>query len=845
MEWIPMLPVINYRSQILSALASGGSLIVAAPPGTGKSTQIPQFFADQSAFRKKLLVLEPRRIAARALAFRVSEELGVACGEKVGYQVRFERRASPDTGILFLTYGVFLQMLGSDPMASDASIVVFDEFHERSLDADAALAWVRRLSSTVRPDLKFMVLSATLATEELREYLDECAIISVPDRLFHVDVRYQPPKPAEPLDGQVLRALADITVEGAGGSAIAFLPGSHEIERAAERIHSLCKRRGFRVMRLHGRMPLSLQQEALRRPALEPCVILSTNVAETSLTIPGVTVVIDSGLARVAGYDAGRERNTLYLGRISVQNAVQRAGRAGRLGPGVCVRLWSRADEAAMPPAIVPEVRRLDLAGTMLALCNLQKMVNGASGADNAREKPAIRFLTPPSVKRWEKAAEELVRCEAIESCDTGGPPESDAPDTPLYPLTKFGAAMSRLPLAPAIAAVLLKSRSLPVRRINIAMAALWESGESKLTESRDLFDEASDFSAGPSQRYGAEVRDACTQIERLLGRQKANSAEVPLETQTLRREATQPWLRVFSHRLGVRMGQGMVYELADGRSARLIPAKSAGAPILPELILALSVHEQAGRETAKKAVIPLYLSLEPAWIADEFGGELGKSVECAWDEAKQAVRIEEITRFRGIPLRRREVGNRADHRAEAAAVLAEHIEGSLDWRRESKAEQFVLRVRLVAAAFPDKKIPRFTEENWRLICHALCEGKYSLAEVRKGSILHAFKSYLGPALTHFIERKAPEQVILPSGKRGRVTYLADAPPELSARIGDLIGYPDRFTVADGRVNGVFDILAPNYRTVQKTPDLGSFWKNTYPLIKRELQRKYPKHPWP
>ena len=839
-----MLPIINYRSQILSALASGKSLIVTAPPGTGKSTQIPQFFADRSTPRKKLLVLEPRRIAARALAYRVSEELGVACGEKAGYQVRFERKASPDTGILFLTYGTFLQMLGSDPMASDAAIIVFDEFHERSLDADAALAWTRRLVATVRPDLKIIVLSATLATGELRAYLDECSIITAPDRLFSVDVRYQPPKPAEPLDAQVLRALEEIMAGGVEGSALVFLPGSREIERAADRIHSLCKRRGFRVMSLHGRMPLALQQEALQRPALEPCVILSTNVAETSLTIPGVTAVIDSGLARVAGYDAGRERNTLYLGRISVQNAVQRAGRAGRLGPGICVRLWSRADETAMSPAIGPEVQRLDLAGSMLALCNLHRVVNGASGADNARERPSIRFLTPPPVKRWEKAAAELVRCEAIASSDMR-PLESDARDVPLYPLTKFGVAMSRLPLAPAVAAVLLKSRSLPVRRINIAMAALWQSGESRLTESRDLFDEALDFSAGPSPRHGAEVRDACDQIERLLGKQKAGSAEAPLEARVLRREATLPWLRVFSHRLGVRMGQGMVYELADRRTARLVPAKSAGAPILPELILALSVHEQAGRETVKKAVIPLYLPLEPSWIADEFDGELGQSVECVWDEARQAVKIEEITWFRGIPVRRREVGNRADYRAKAADVLAERVEVSGEWRKEAKAEQFALRARLVAAAFPDKKIPRFTEEDWRLVYHELCEGKYSLAEVRKSSVMSALKCYLGPALTHFIERKAPEQIILPSGKRGRVTYLADAPPELSAKLGDLIGHPDRFTVADGRVNGVFDILAPNYRTVQKTPDLGSFWKNTYPGIKRELQRKYPKHPWP
>ncbi len=839
-----MLPIINYRPQILSALSSGGSLIVTAPPGTGKSTQIPQFLADRTTPRRKLLVLEPRRIAARALAYRVSEEIGTACGEKVGYQVRFERKASPETGILFLTYGAFLRLLGSDPAASDASVVAFDEFHERSLDADTALAWVRRLCASVRPDLKIMALSATLAPGDLCEYLDNCAIVSVPDRLFPVDVRYQPPGPREPLEEQVLRGLAEASAGGIEGSVLVFLPGSGEIERAADRIKGFCKRKGFMVMRLHGRMPLALQQETLRRPALEPCVILSTNVAETSLTIPGVTAVIDSGLARVAGYDPERERNTLHLGRISMQNAVQRTGRAGRLGPGVCVRLWSRTDEAAMPPVIEPEVMRLDLAPAMLTLCNLQQTVADAPGG-SLTESSAIRFLTPPPVKRWEKAAEGLMRCGAVTSRDAP-PADNETRESPLFPLTKLGAAMSRLPLEPAVAAVLLGSRTAPVWHINIVMAALWESDESKLAESRDLFDEALDFSTGSPPRHGSEVRDACDQIGRLLGRRKDDAGEIAPDAQALRREATLLWLRVFSHRLGVRMGHGTVYRLADSRSARLTPAKSAGAPMLPECILALSVHERTGRETTKKAFIPLYLPVEAAWIAEEFGAEFRRSVECSWDETRQGVNIEEQTLFRGIPLRSREVTSRAGYRNDAAAVLAEHLEGFWDWRTEEPgAAQFVLRTRLVADAFPEKNIPKFTGEDLRLVYHGLCDGKFSRAEVRKGSMLRALNDYLGPALALVIERKAPEFIILPSGKKARITYVDGAPPELSARLGDLIGFGDRFTVADGRVGGVFDILAPNRRTVQKTPDLGSFWRNTYPRIKREMQRKYPRHPWP
>jgi ATP-dependent helicase HrpB len=842
-----MLPINAYRPAIVDGVAAHRSLIVTAPPGTGKSTQIPQFFSDRCSPRKKLLVLEPRRIAARALAFRVSDELGVTCGTTVGYQVRFERKASPETGILFLTYGTFLQMLGGDPTISDASMIVFDEFHERSLDADASLAWVRRLSASLRPDLKTLVLSATIVAGAVQEYLDDSDIIAVPDRLYPVEMVHRPPRSGEPLDAQVMNGLSEVWKRGTDGSVLVFLPGSREIERTADAIHGMCTKRGVRVMRLHGRMPLSEQQEVLRRPAEEPCVILSTNVAETSLTIPGVTAVIDSGLARLAGYDPERERNTLYLGRISMQNAVQRAGRAGRLGPGLCVRLWSAAEESAMSPMVEPEVTRLDLAGTMLTLCNVQNMVAKKPGG--RAESPAIRFLTPPPVKRWERAALELARCGAIENRSAIVSPP-DAAESPLYPLTRLGGSMSRLPLEPAVAAVLRRCHSAQVREMSIAMAALWESGESNSSESRDLFDEALDLSGNASRPSSGvrnhAVQESCDQIARILGKQRGAAAETVLDALALRRETTLPWLRVFSHRLGVRLGQGVVYELADGRSARLAPPKSAGAPALPGLILALRVHEQAGRETVKRALIPLYLPLEPEWLAQEFGDELAASVECSWDEQAHGVKIVETTRFRGIPLSRREVGNRAIHRAAAAAVLAEHIESAWDWKQdEPKAEQFAIRTRLVAAAFPEKNIPTLDKEDWQLIFHDLCDGKYSVAAVRKESMLLALKNYLGPALTHFIEKMAPEMIVLRSGKRGRITYFSSAPPELSARLGDLIGHADRFTVAAGRVGGVFDILAPNHRTVQKTPDLGSFWKNTYPQIKRELQRKYPKHPWP
>ncbi len=876
------LPILNYKDRIIELLNAKRKLIVTAPPGAGKSTQIPQFFAGQCSPEKKLIMLEPRRIAARSLAYRVAEEMGRECGNEVGYQVRFERRASEKTKILFLTYGTFLQMLHSDPLATRSSIIAFDEFHERSLDADIALAWVRYLTGTLRPDLAFMVLSATLELEPLQKYLEGCAFIDVPDQAFPVDLHYQPPISShEFLPKQLERALSGLHHAGEQGSVLVFLPGVYEIERASESLYEQCRRKGYRLLQLHGRMPLAQQQEVLRLPSTEPCVILSTNVAETSLTVPGVTAVIDSGLARVASYDPERERNTLYLSRISLQNARQRAGRAGRLAEGVCIRLWSREDERAMPAAIEPEVLRLDLAGGMLMLCSLTDSLSSENG-----NRKYIEWLTMPSAERWRKARDELVRCGAISLPESlhgntqvdgyclapwGPPPfgrplsplgnarqperdrsvsiDNDRYNMPLFPLTELGRLMSRLPLEPAVAAVLLQSRSQEELAVNAAMAAIWESSDKKLTESSDLFELAGEFLQDRRRtEFGREAWETFQQLERIVKDATQDKSQTTLKQDEFRKEVAETWMRTFNHRIAVRTGEGTVFTLSDNRSARLVVKKLHSKELrLPRIILALVVHEQAGREQAKKVTIPLFLPLEAEWIAEAFPETLQRTIECRWDEARQSVSVEELSSFRGNALSRHEIQNKTPYREEITACLAEKlVQGVWDWKKDDpKAEQYVYRVRETARAYPEMKIPQMTDSDWELIYNDMCEGKCSLDEVKKISVLQEIRSYIGPHLAGFIERKAPESIILPSGKKGRVTYFGNSPPVLSARLGDLIGYKDRFALMDGRVQGVFDILAPNYRTVQKTADLGSFWKNIYPSIKNGLKRKYPKHPWP
>lgn len=854
-----MLPILHYRDQIRTLLHSHKKLIVTAPPGTGKSTQIPQFFIDELTPGKQMVVLQPRRIAARTLASRVAEELGGACGERVGYQVRFERKVSADTCICFQTYGTFLQQLLADPCAANVSIIVFDEFHERTLEADLLLAWARMLATVVRPDLRIMVLSATLESGPLKIFLEGGAVVDVAERSYPVALRYQQPKPLEPIAEQVDRAFNGLFPMKETASVLVFLPGVYEIERTGEKLFDACRRRGFRLMMLHGKMGYAGQLDVLRMPAKEPCLILATNVAETSLTIPGVVAVIDSGLARVAAYDPERDRNTLYVSRISLQNAAQRAGRAGRLTEGVCVRLWSKDDERTMPETIGPEMLRLDLARSMLSLFQLGMTLHsrGISGVQRpwaaAYESlfAAFAWLTPPAPERWNAALEALLRCGAIEGVEPGRASEVRR----FVPLTGLGERMARLPVEPPVAALLLTGETPSVLRTNIAMAAVWENSGQTFTESRDLFDLARELTEDKTRKeFSRECHETRDQLEHMVGTGRHPAPEKGSGGGPFREMAAKLWMRTFGHRIAAKIPDGSLYMLSDGRTARLALKKNPGENgiIYPRLIVALSIHERGGRASGGRAQmrqvsVPLYLPLETAWLQEAFPEELKQDIACRWDEAGERVIVEKKVMFRGLVCEAEEIARHYRYQSLVTACLAEKIaDGAWDWKREDPhAAQFLYKMKLAAEKYPEMALPLMDPDDWELVRHELCEGKSSLAEVKKASVLQAVKSYIGETAARFIEKKAPDFIILPGGKKARVTYFDGAPPEISARLGDFIGHKERFFLMDGRVEGIFNILAPNFRAVQKTADLGSFWKNTYPAIKSELKRKYPKHPWP
>lgn len=798
------LPITPSREALLAALRHAGALVLSAPTGSGKSTQTPQFLL--GAVKGRILVLEPRRISARSLAVRVAAETGTPLGQKIGYQVRFDSRCGPAAEVVFQTYGVFVTQMLRDPQLEGVGAVLLDEFHERTLDCDLALAWLKALRARRRPELKLVVMSATLEGAALAAYLPDAARLDVPGRLFPVELSYHPLTAREGAPQGALAALQNLARKGLDGSVLVFMPGLAEIRRTLSALAPYCRAQDIEVRALHGGMDLD-EQQAVLEPASRPRVIVTTNVAETGLTVPGVTAVIDSGLHRVGAYDAARGINTLYLSRISRGNADQRAGRAGRTAPGRCVRLWSRADEAAMAPSLKPEISRLELSALRLQASSLPE---------------AVDWLTPPPEPAWSAAAQVL---DALGAYQDGR-------------ATLLGRALLRYPAAPRVAAVLEAARALglEVYERACAMAALFETARGGPERSVDLAEGAAELLCGARDEGLRDAQDVLRQLRRIGADDAPAAGGAPPDA------LPRLWLRAFTDRLAAREGAGAFYRLPDGRGALL-----HGAKVPPPLLLALDARERAGGGKAREAAVSLYLPLTPDAVAAAFPGECLWTEVSEFDERKGRVVKEERRLFRGLVLERREHAVKKEDRRAAAELWAEKF-ASGELRHpgfDEKVPQYLVRLAVARRLYPDMGLPELDRDDWRLIYGEVCAGKNALKDIERVPLLPCIQAYLGRPVAAFLDRALPETRKLPSGKIGRFTYHETRPAELSARLGDFSKMTGTLALCEGRLPVVFDILAPNYRTVQKTSDLGSFWTNTYPTVKKELQRRYPRHPWP
>ena len=841
------LPIDPLLPEVCSVLGRSRSLVIEAPPGAGKTTRVPRALLEAGlAGDGEIVVLEPRRLAARLAARRVAEEMGERVGETVGYQVRFEEVAGPRTRIRFVTEGLLTRRLLSEPTLRRASVVVLDEFHERHLHADLALAFLHRLQAAGRPDLRLVVMSATLEAGPIASFL-EAPVLRSEGRRFEVAVEYLSPAEAARadvrLEDRVASALRRLVGEGLDGDVLVFLPGAAEIRRAAEACEPLARSAGLEVLPLHGDLPPEQQDRAVR-PGPRRKVILSTNVAESSVTIEGVVAVVDSGLARVASHSPWSGLPRLELRKVSRASAAQRAGRAGRLRPGRALRLYTRHDHDARPAHDVPEVLREDLAEPLLALA-------GLGAAED------LHWLEAPPAAAAE-AARALLR-------DLGAVDAAGA-------ITALGRRLLRFPLHPRLARLVVEAEERGAAREGALCAALL--GERDIRERRpreargapptgpsDLLELASALEAARRLRFDPDrLRDmglasgavqavdrAARQLERLV-RAPGGGEASPRPDAAVEAALLAATLAAYPDRVARRRAPGSPeVVLAGGGSARLDEASVVReAPLLVAVDAEERKGDRRGASRGGQVVVRIASAVTVEMLLDLFPESLRYDEEVAWNA--QAERVDGVERllYRGLVLEESRAARLDPERAAAVLTEAALARGARAFAAEGALDQVLARLAFAARAFPEAGLAAPGEEELRAALRDLCAGRRSFAELREADLTGAMLARLSPEKRALLERMAPERIALPGGRSLRVHYGAgDEAPHVESRLQDFFGLARGPSVAGGRVPLVLHLLAPNQRAVQVTTDLAGFWERHYPALRRELMRRYPRHAWP
>ncbi|HEY1905191.1 MAG TPA: ATP-dependent helicase HrpB, partial [Myxococcaceae bacterium] len=794
--------------------------VLQAAPGAGKTTRVPRALLDASAFQDELWVLEPRRLAARLAAARVAEELGEPVGQRVGYQIRFDEVASAATRVRFVTEGVLTRRLLSDAGLRGVGAVILDEFHERHLPTDLGLALLRRLRAQ-RPGLRLLVMSATFDPAPVARFLGEAPVLTSEGRVFPIEIEHLPAADSRPLEAQVLAALKRLGGRVTDGHVLVFLPGATEIRRAQEACAEYAERHGFRVLPLHGDLPAEAQDHAVR-PSRDRKLILSTNVAETSVTVEGVAAVIDSGLARVASHSPWSGLPSLRVQPISRASAAQRAGRAGRTRAGVCLRLFTQSALDRRPERDLPEIARADLAETVLAL--------SAAGAPDPRAFDW--FEAPPSAAL--QSAEALL-------ADLG----ARAPDGAL---TDVGRRLLAFPVHPRLGRILLEGERRGVGAEAARAAAVLSERPSRpgpafgdarrsgptLSGRSDVLELMEVSGSGERSRGSAQAVERTTrQLARALRDRGRRPPPAEREDALLL-----SLLAGFPDRVARRRKpHAPELVLSGGGSAVLDPVSVVQEPML---LLALDAEQRTGPR-GPEVRIRVASAVEPEWLLELFPERLTDEDRLVFNE--ESGRVERLTRlaYGAVALEERRLP--AEASAETEAVLAEAIRArglgtAVDTTR---LETLRGRLELARTLFPDQAWPELDEAG---LAAVLARGRRSLADVREADPAELLGA-LSPDAARLLARELPERVTLPGGRSVPVHYVPGQPPWVASRLQDFFGMHEGPAIARGRVPLVLHLLAPNQRAVQVTQDLPGFWSRHYPSLRRELGRRYPRHSWP
>jgi ATP-dependent helicase HrpB len=782
------LPIDPLLPEIVAHLRAAPNLVLEAPAGAGKTTRVPPELLALS--EGEVLVLEPRRLAARLAARFVAAERGERVGETVGYQVRFEEVAGPHTRLRFLTEGVLTRRLLAERDLDRVATVVLDEFHERHLEGDLALTLLRRLQRTRRPNLRLVVMSATLDAAPVAQYLGAHTLRSE-GRGHPLEIEYTPHSPA-PLEDQVARALERLDVARIAGHVLVFLPGAMEIRRAQTACANYARRTGALLLPLYGDQSSDEQDRAVA-PSAQRKIILSTNVAESSITIEGIGAVIDSGLARVAGHSSWSGLPQLEIRRISQASANQRAGRAGRTGPGHVIRLYPQEDFVRRPAQDAAEITRADLSPVTLLLRAL-----GLAGPE------ALEWLDAPPPEAIAHAADLLARLGASGS---------------------VAAEMARYPLHPRLARLIVEARRRGVPEDGCLVAALLSAGE-RLPD-RPGHATRSDLLVLMESQWDGRTAQTVRQIRRLVNppRQKGHDEDALLMSV----------LTAFPDRVA-RRRQGPELQLAGGGPAVLAASSTVtGARFLTAV-------DAEDRRDQKSPIVRIASGIEPEWLFDLFPDRVREVSRLEWNRAAERVESSSALLFDEIVIE--ETAGTPDPQAAANLLAAKALEAGLARFTDPEA----LDALLGRAAFARNHAP-IPELDPEAALRALAFGLKSFAELeaaaREGAFPRALEQQFPGEARRLLEEVAPDRIRLPGGRQVKVHYEAGQSPWIASRLQDFFGMNATPTVARGAVPVIVRLLAPNQRPVQMTADLAGFWQRLYPQVRRELMRRYPRHAWP
>ena len=838
------LPIDALQADLVAACGRVRRLVLRAPTGSGKSTRIPQMLLDLNLVQGQIVVLQPRRIAARLLAARIAQERNVRLGGEVGYQIRFERVESAQTRIKFVTEALLLRQMASDPELKGVGAVVFDEFHERNLHSDVALALARRLQETHRPDLLIMAMSATLDTEGVAKWLGSAETLAADGRTYPVQIEYThlPRNSTRPIWDAAAEQVRRVLSEEAEGDILVFMPGSYEIMRTIGAVRNLSESGGVEILPLYGELPPEEQDRAVK-PSPGRKVIVATNVAETSLTIPGVRAVVDAGLARIARFDPHRGIDTLLVEPVSQASAEQRAGRAGRTGPGRCIRLWSQTDHEARPLREVPEIKRVDLSETILLLLS--------SGWGEAATFP---WYEKPDDKALQRALTVLADLGAV---DAHGK------------LTNLGRRMSVFPAHPRYARMLLAAGDLDCvyevcRIAGLAQGRdiLFRKVDDRTENARDSVEQedGSDFfprlallqravemkfDADACDRFGVhgqaarQADQAARQFLRL-----AEGQGLPVSDRIADPAAVRRCLLLgFSDRLAVRLDAGTLRcALVHGRTGELRRESSIRNA---KLLVAAEVDEIQARGGVT-TYLSLATAIEEAWLQELFPAEFSTVNQVRYDGSQRRVVTRVERRFRDLVLEAKE---RDDAPSDAASrLLAEEVAaGRLELEKwDAPVDAWIRRVNFLAKHCPELGIPPFDDAARRMVIEEVCAGAVAYRDIRDRPVFGVVRGWLTHEQAMALESYCPEKIVLPRKKHpARIEYTEDGQAEVEATVQELYDFPGtKLRVCLGKVPMVVCIQSPARRTQQRTTDLDAFWKGSYEGVKKELRGRYPKHEW-